>query len=274
MADRSAGPSLTRVTRPVVRKRGSRAFTLIELLVVIAVLSLLISILIPSLNEARHMALRAACAANQHALGVAIHLYASANNGFMPPEASRWTVHVPTDTPVADCIASVLYPDYVPANAFFDPGFEYYNPYGSPYPEKCQKPYEYFPDSQGWWWVGYTWHGGYNVTYAWWWQEGHRAVSTRSYMPGVWPVPAEAEMCAPSRISPLVCTAWGDQISGVWAVSHYRRGDPADEAGTLPGINEWFLDGHVDWIPGQELVKGSNGGPNYYWWQSDPMGTP
>ena len=66
-----------------------------------------------------------------------------------------------------------------------------------------------------------------------------------------------------------MCTAWGDQLAGLWAVAHYRGRDPADETGTLPGLNEWFLDGHVEWLDGEELIKGSIGGPNYYWWQSD-----
>ena len=51
-------------------------FSLIELLVVIAILSLLMAILAPALSEARHHARRAACAANLHQVGVAIHLYA------------------------------------------------------------------------------------------------------------------------------------------------------------------------------------------------------
>ena len=60
------------------------AFTLIELLVVIAIISLLISILLPSLQRARQHADAVVCRSNQHAIGIAHHLYASECEGWMP----------------------------------------------------------------------------------------------------------------------------------------------------------------------------------------------
>ncbi|MEN6574804.1 MAG: DUF1559 domain-containing protein [Phycisphaerales bacterium] len=57
-------------------RTAKSGFSLIELLVVIATLALLLAILSPALNEARHQARRTACAANLHQVGVAIHLYA------------------------------------------------------------------------------------------------------------------------------------------------------------------------------------------------------
>src|SRR5690606_29899911 len=52
-------------------------FTLIELLVVVGIIALLIAILIPSLSRARENSRRAACLANLHGIGVAIHAYAA-----------------------------------------------------------------------------------------------------------------------------------------------------------------------------------------------------
>ena len=52
------------------------AFTLIELLVVIAIISLLVSILLPSLQRAKDLAIRTACRAHLKSMGTAHHFYA------------------------------------------------------------------------------------------------------------------------------------------------------------------------------------------------------
>ncbi len=73
------------------------AFTLIELLVVVAIIALLISILIPSLSQAREGARSAVCKANLRSIKQAFDMYAQENRGLWPPvmdeyNANRWPV--------------------------------------------------------------------------------------------------------------------------------------------------------------------------------------
>lgn len=60
-------------------RRNQAAFTLIELLVVIAIISLLVSILLPSLTMAKELARSAACLANTRTLMLAQQFYADDN---------------------------------------------------------------------------------------------------------------------------------------------------------------------------------------------------
>ena len=52
------------------------SFTLIELLVVVAIIAVLISILVPSLHEAREMAMIATCGTRLRGLGLSLTVYA------------------------------------------------------------------------------------------------------------------------------------------------------------------------------------------------------
>jgi len=72
-------------------KTGSafRGFTLIELLVVVAIIALLISILLPSLKNAREQARTAVCLTRQKGLGLAMHEFTAEHQGYYP-DADLW----------------------------------------------------------------------------------------------------------------------------------------------------------------------------------------
>jgi prepilin-type N-terminal cleavage/methylation domain-containing protein/prepilin-type processing-associated H-X9-DG protein len=65
------------------KNMGRKYFTLLELLVVIAIITILASLLLPALNNAREKAKRINCAGNQKQHGIALCMYYSDYGGYI-----------------------------------------------------------------------------------------------------------------------------------------------------------------------------------------------
>ena len=115
--NRAAAPLCGGGARPCPR----RAFTLIELLVVIAIIALLVSLLMPSLRQAKELAKEAVCRAHYHAVGPTISMYSDDNEGYMCPYVDHFLDDGRTFTG-PDNVTYSLHSRYALVTCWYKPG--------------------------------------------------------------------------------------------------------------------------------------------------------
>ena len=98
--------------------RTRHAFTLIELLVVIAIIAVLIGLLVPAVQKVREAANVTQCVNNEKQLMLALHAYAGANNGRLPPSNFYQVVNQATGNAAEGSAFYALLPYYEQGGVF------------------------------------------------------------------------------------------------------------------------------------------------------------
>lgn len=220
--------------RPVRRDSAPArvGFTLIELLVVIAILSLLVSLLMPSLRRATELARAAVCMSNLKNCANATHVYAAESNGYYG--FSRW-FFIPGSGYAAGDRAYLQWTKFLAGGS---EGSKNYYVLSTPY---VADPNVFVCPSQ----PPKKWEGSWNATYgvmddARWTSKLDSSPDNPAYVVHwYWP------------------TATGGQVDPKWAVRFYQMSNAANAAGVLL---------HMDSRNGPAIEDGC--AQNYYTWYS------
>ena len=247
-----------------VRRRDGHGFTLVELLVTIAIIALLVSILLPSLNQAKILAREAVCAVNVRNLCLAATQYAAENNQWFPEVAHDlesgyslprlcvcyWMVGHYRDV-LRDDYGVCRRGLYSPSNPGWNRDTFYVYPDGSN--DRCV--------------MGYFFFGGYDEMNEPWFRNRMtappdvsdntplfaRRLGDRSHYDFLW-----ADL---NRQYPISGEDTWVKSSGVYGANHLNGSKRNWPRGSHMG----YLDGHVEWIDGEGVILQALSDAELYW---------
>ena len=226
----------------------NRAFTLIELLVVISIIAVLLSLLLPTMKEARRHVQVLTCTSRLHQMGIGLMIYALEQNNKYPEQVAInpgyiWLDVYPIDTreilkQIANGQGAEIY--FCPVNTQPKPnkpetwGMWNYTPHPSPY----QDQFITHPDNQR-----------HTVDYMMWFMTASTFVWNNSGNPDINgdgisdpPIRPGDSDAAVVTDGAATNTAWGDTVAGTSLSAHTGNivGVPFRESNVLYG------DGHVE----------------------------
>ena len=242
---------------PARPPRPPHGFTLIELLVVIAIIALLISVLMPSLREAKKLTRRAICAANLHHISLVALTYATDYDDHLPPACrtldSYYNTVILNDMP--ETVWQVLHEVYGLHHEMMDcPGK---TTYWSGYDGYLDRDWSAIVDGEVWFHpAGWKWPDRRFTAYAFLW--GLRNMTEPSYPVDVPTSPLKASDLGELGEMHLVADLNYMIRFGTSKSVLSNHAEPVKKGWLPEGGNRAYLDAHVEWVDPSKMGAGNS----------------